>query len=231
MRADREQHMRSSLFSTSGSHPAICNSEQGFTLLELIISIALIGIIVLIVGGAMRLGSKSIESGEKRIESLERMRASLNIIDSQVESYFPLTYEEDAEKKYYFKGEKESMLFSTNFSIWGGERGYVIVTYTVKTQDNGRQVLYATENIAGVEGSRETVLLDTFERINFEYFFKDPTEEKGKWTDQWTSTSGIPEKVRLHLVRGTHDLALTMPFRVQKSMSVLAESGLTAEEQ
>jgi general secretion pathway protein J len=223
-------HMRFTHFKTSGSRLAICNSRRGFTLLELIISIALIGIIVVIVAGAMRLCAKSIESGEKRIESLERMRASLNIIDSQVESYFPLTYEENAEKKYYFKGEKESMLFSTNFSIWGGEKGYVVATYTVKTQTNGRQVLYATENIAGVEGSRETVLLDAFEKISFEYFFKDPTEEKGAWTDQWTSTSGIPEKVRLHLVSGTRDLALTMPFRVQKSMAVLAESGLTVEE-
>ena len=96
-------------------------NNSGFTLLELVISIALIGIIVVIVIGAMRLAAKSIESGEKRIESLERMRTSLNIIDSQIESYVPLTYEDNAEKKYYFKGEQESMLFSTNFSIWGGE--------------------------------------------------------------------------------------------------------------
>ena len=92
-------------------------------------------------------------------------------------------------------------------------------------------MLYATESVVGIEGIRETVLLDTFEKISFEYFFKDPTEEKGSWVTQWTSTSGIPEKMRIHLVNGSRDLALTMPFRVQKSMAVLAESGLTVEEQ
>ena len=205
--------------------------KEGFTLLELIISIALIGIIVLIIIGAMRLAAKSIDSGEKRIESLERMRASFNIIDSQIQSFTPLTYEEDAQTKYYFKGERESMQFSTNFSIWGGEKGYVITTYAVKMGENGKQVLYASENVVGMEGRRETKLFDTFEKMYFEYFSKDPTEEKGKWVEQWTVTTGIPEKVRLHFVDGARDLSLIIPFRVQKSTSVLAESGFNVEEQ
>lgn len=202
-------------------------SRNGFTLLELIISIALIGIIVLIIVGVMRLAAQSTESGEKKTEYLERMRTSFSIIDSQIQSYTPLTYEEDAVKKYYFKGEPQSMQFSTNISLWGGEKGYVIVTYTVKTGDNGKQVLYASENVVGMEGSRETKLLDAFERIYFEYFFKDPTEEKGSWIERWTVTTGIPEKVRLHFVNGTQDLSLIIPFRVQKSMPPL--SGVAAE--
>jgi len=205
--------------------------DSGFTLLELIISIALIGIIVLIIIGAMRLGLKSIESGEKRMESLERMRVSLNIIDAQIQSYAPLTYVEDAETKYYFSGGRESLQFSTNYSIWGGERGYVITTYTVKTGDSGRQVLYASENIVGMEGSRETILFDTFEKIYFEYFYKDPTEEKGRWVEQWTDDVNIPEKVKIHFVEGMRDLSLIIPFRVQKSTSVLAESGFPVQEQ
>ena len=203
--------------------------RNGFTLLELIISIALIGLIVLIIVGAMRLAAQSTESGEKKTESLERMRASFSIIDSQIQSYTPLTYEENAVKKYYFKGEPQSMQFSTNFSLWGGEKGYVLVTYTVKTGDNGKQVLFASENVVGMEGIRETKLLDAFERIYFEYFFKDPTEEKGSWVERWTDTTGIPEKVRLHFVNGAQDLSLIIPFRVQKSMAIL--EGVAAEEQ
>ncbi len=203
----------------------------GFTLLELVISIALIGIIVIIIVGAMRLGIRSIDSGEKRMESLERMRTAFNIIDSQIQSFVPLTYEEDAERKYYFSGERESMLFSTNISIWGGEKGYVLATYTVRTGDNGKQVLYASETVIGMQGSRETKLFDTFDQVYFEYFFKDPTEEQGKWVERWTDTSSIPEKVRLHFVEGMRDTSLIIPFRVQKSMTNLIESGFQVEEQ
>ena len=205
--------------------------DEGFTLLELIISIALLGIIVIIIVGTMRLASRSIESGERRIEASERMRASLNIVDSQIQSFTPLTYEEEGEvnRKYYFKGGMESMQFATNFSIWGGERGYVIATYTVKSE-NGKQVLYASEQIVGTQGSRETKLFDIFDRVYFEYFYKEPTEQTGKWRDHWTSDTVIPDKVRLHLIDGNRDLPLTIPFRAQKSATFQIESGLPMEE-
>lgn len=195
------------------------NFRSGFTLLELTISIAIIGIIVLIIAGATRLGSRSVESGGKRIESLERIRASLNVIDSQIQSEIPLTYDEDGVRKYYFKGDRKFMQFSTNYSIWGGEKGYVIATYTVESEDNGRQVLYASENIIGLDGKRDTKLFDNFEMIYFEYFFKDLTEEEGKWAEQWTDDLNIPEKVRLHLVEGTRDLSIIIPFRARGSLN------------
>lgn len=193
-----------------------CSSTQGFTLLELTISIALIGIIVLIISGALRLGWRAIESGEKKIESLERSRSSFAIIDSQIQSYTPLTYEEDAEKKYYFTGERNSMQFSTNYSVWGGEKGYVIATYTVTPGENGKQIMSVSENIVGMETTRMTELFNTFEEIYFEYFYEDFMEEEGEWVQQWTETTGVPQKVKLHFIQGSRDLSLIIPMRAGK---------------
>lgn len=195
------------------------NSRSGFTLLELTISIAIIGLIVLIVAAAMRLGYRAVDSGEKRIESFERMRASLNILDSQIQSEMPLTYDDEGVRKFYFKGERNLMQFATNYSIWGGEKGYVIAAYRVESGGNGKEVLYVTENIVGFEGKRDTKLFDNFDSIYFEYFFKDPTEEEGKWVEQLTDEdeAHIPEKVKLHLVEGTTDLSIIIPFRARGS--------------
>jgi len=215
------------------SHKLRVRNNDGFTLLELTISIMLIGIIVLIVVGAMRLGMRSVESGERKIDSSERAQSSLNIIDSQIQSFVPLSYvSEDGTRKYYFKGERESMQFSTNYSIWGGERGYVTATYSVRTDESGRQVLYVSENVVGMEGTRETGLFDSFERIYFEYFFKAPTEQEGKWVDQWTDETSTPQKVRLHFVEGPNDLSMIIPFRVRGSASGLGGTGQqTIEEE
>jgi len=214
------------------------NASKGFTLLELTISIALIGIIVLIITGAMRLGTKAIESGERRIAYLERTRSSLTIIDSQIQSYVPLVYIENGEKKYYFKGDRESLQFSTNYSIWGGEKGYVITTYSVKTLENGKQAIFVSETVAGRHNTVETMLTNPFERIYFEFFSKDPTEETGKWMDQWTDNTAIPgadkvsipEKIKIHLIQGADDLALAIPVRVKMSAADLAAAGGFEEE-
>ncbi len=194
--------------------------REGFTLLELMISIAILGIIILIVTGAVRLGFRSVNAGEKKIESLERIRASLTLIDSQIQSELPLTYDEDGSRKYYFKGSRDSVRLSTNYSLWGGEKGYVLVTYRVVPDGSGRQALYVSESALGTGGTSEEIkLLDAFSGISFEYFYKEPSEEKGSWVTEWTDETTIPEKIKVHLVEGTKDIALILPMRTRGSLA------------
>lgn len=190
-------------------------NEAGFTLLELIISISMLVLIIVIIGGAMRLGSRSVTVGEKKIETLERVRASLNLIDSQIQSITPLTYIEDAAKKFYFKGERDTLQFSSNYSVWLGQRGYVIAAYRVETDNYGKQTLYVSENIVGTEAKKETKLIEASDGIYFDYFIKEPTDEKGKWVEKWTDDNNIPEKIRLHLINGTKEFAMLIPVRTK----------------
>lgn len=195
-------------------------AQTGFTLLELMISIALIGVIVLILTGAMRLGFRSVDAGEKKIEALERFRTSLNIVEAQIQSEIPLTHvDEDGSTKYYFKGDATTMEFSTNYSLWSGQAGYVLVRYNVAPDSSQQKSLLISENIIGMAASRETKLFDSFDEISFEYFYKGPTDEEGSWIQQWTDDTTIPEKVKLHLVRGREDLSMIIPMRTRGTLS------------
>ena len=195
------------------------SSRRGFTLLELMISITLIGIIVLIVAGAMRLGYRSVDAGERKIESLERMRASLSLIDSQIQSEIPLTIDEDGSRKYYFKGEKRTLLFPSNHSLWGGQMGYVVVTYSVVPDNRGKQTLWVSESIIGAENKIEAKLFESLDDISFQYFYKGPTDEQGSWVEQWTDDTDIPEKVSVRLVQGPRELSLVIPMRARGSLA------------
>jgi general secretion pathway protein J len=201
--------------------------SRGFTLLELMISIAMLGIIVVIVAGALKLGIQSVERGERRIEALERIRTSLNTVQAQIQSLTGLTYDDNGEKKRYFKADRDSLQFSTNYSIWGGQKGYTVVSYTVGTDNNGKQSMKASETIVGMSNARETWLMGSFDKIYFEYFFKGPTDEKGSWVDNWTDDINIPEKVKLHLVSGQNNFALIIPVRIAASLNKDAAVSVT----
>jgi general secretion pathway protein J len=192
---------------------SIRKPESGFTLLELMISLAIIGILIFMLMGVLRLGSRAVAAGEKKIETLERARTSLNIINAQIQSLNPLTRAVEGEQKSYFSGNRDSLQFATNYSIWDGESGYVIVSYQVEQDNRGKQVLSATENKIGLENKRTLTLLDSFDKLYFEYFYKAPTDENGQWIDQWTESSFVPEKIKLHMVNGDKDLSLIIPMR------------------
>jgi len=188
--------------------------DRGFTLLELLISISLLVVIVVITMGAMRIGSRSVAAGERKMEDQERFRTVLYIIDAQIQSQVPLTYEEQGKRKYYFRGDGKTLRFLTNHSIWGGRQGYVIVDYRVEADDSGREVLYASEQIPGMEGRQDTRLIEARE-ISFDYFYKEPAEEQGKWLKMLPEGAMIPEKVRFNMTRGTSNLSLVFPVRVR----------------
>ena len=181
------------------------SSRAGFTLLELLISISILGLMIIILMGVLRLGVRSVESGEKKIAASERIRIALNMIDAQIRSAFPLTREVNGENKFYFKGERTSLELTTHYSIWEGEIGYCLVSYRLVEGERNKWALWASEGKAGQEIKREIKLLDGLDNLSFEYFYKDPTESQGKWVEQWTEEKFLPEKIRLQA---------TGPFRL-----------------
>lgn len=202
-------------------------AQSGFTLLELLVSIVLIGLIVAIVGTTMRLGYRSLNKGEKKAEMLERFKVSLNLMDSQIQSGIPLRTTEEGKavesiNQYLFEGKKDSVRFASNYSLMGGQKGYVIVAYRVETGTNDKRTLFAQENTIGMENQKEVKLLEGFDDIHFEYFFKEATAEQGQWIEEWTDTTTIPGKIRIHLVWGNQQISLVVPMRTQ---SLTAQSG------
>ena len=191
--------------------------ERGFTLLELLISIFLILLVTLISMGAMRLGYRSVEYGDTRINAQERFRTSLNIIESQIQSGIPIGWKEKEEdiEKVYFKGNQDTLQFSSNVSIWDGRRGYLTVEYRVRQGPDGKKSLMASENTVGMANRRETLLLNAMDDIHFEFLTTSATEA-GSWMSQWTDTMSIPEKIKIHLVCRGRDLSALIPIRVRQ---------------
>jgi general secretion pathway protein J len=190
------------------------NRQAGFTLLELLISITIIGIIVIIISNAFRLGFRSIEMGEKTIESLERLRSSFRIISSQIYSELPIKYDFEGQKEYYLKGDKKFLQFASNYSIFGGQRGYVLVKYTVEQDRTGKDSLYASETIIGIEDEKKVKLLSNYDEISFEYFLKDLMEEQGEWAEEINEDEQkILERIMLHVIDRQKKYTLVFPVR------------------
>lgn len=191
-------------------------TRSGFTLIEVLIAIVLTALIAGIMGSAIRLGIRSLTVADKRTEVFERFKNSLNTIDAQVEAEIPMLYNGDENvKRFYFSGSRSQTSFASNYSIWRGAKGYVIVEYRIEKDPKGKQVMHAQERVPGIAATREVKLLDGLDEAYFEYHFRDNRTPGGMWVDQWTDSSSIPEKMRLHLAQGKKGLSMVMPLRAR----------------
>lgn len=194
-------------------------NQGGFTLLELLISVVLVLSVVLIASAAMRLGQRSIASGDRKVEHLERLRATVTLLDSQIQSAAPLTYEEDGNELYHFRGNADMLQVATNCSLWGVEQGYVLATYRVERNSDGKMSLLLTEKIVGTERTREAKLLDGIDELSFAFFRKGQTAEEGAWEEDWRDGTDMPRKVRIRVIAGMVSMAMVIPLRSTGSLA------------
>lgn len=195
------------------------HGRAGFTLLELLIALSVIGMIVLVLSQALRLGYRSVDSGEEKAEYIERQRAAFMAFQSQAQGFLPISYYEDGKRKYRFKGEEDFLSFPTNYSIWkGSEGGYVAVAYRIRTEDNGTKTLYASEvpPLALQEVLAEEVkLIEGLDALEFGYFGTHPAEETGRWFALWEAEDAVPEMIRIHAVKGRREIYLPVFLRAK----------------
>lgn len=198
--------------------PGSRRSGRGFTLLEVMISIALISMLVVVIAGAMRLAYRSIDRGERRSEYLERLKVSFFLLNAQIQSAIPLVRADDEAGRLFFEGSGESVKFASNYSLTGGQRGYVTVAYRVESNGQGKRTLYIQENNIGVENVREMRVLEGMEEIRFEYFRMetDSDQAQGEWVETWSDELLFPRKIRVHFAWGGQKIQLIVPVRAQK---------------
>ncbi|KMP10366.1 hypothetical protein UZ36_07865 [Candidatus Nitromaritima sp. SCGC AAA799-C22] len=65
-------------------------SNEGFTLLELILALGIVGFIVAIALGAVRLGASARETGDVKVDTFQRMRLIGNQLGQKIKSSYPV---------------------------------------------------------------------------------------------------------------------------------------------
>jgi type II secretory pathway component PulJ len=190
-------------------------SQRGLTLLELLIAIVMLTAVIVIIGASVRLGYRSTEAGEKTIEAMERLRRSVSVIDAQIQSSMPLTFDEQGTRSNYFKGERYTLRFVTNYSLWGGRNGFVVVNYRVESDGRGKQTLIIGENVVGIGTPVETALLKDCDIIEFQYFEKGLTPDEAKWVDAWAQDLTVPERIWVHFRYRGWDHSVIIPTRAR----------------
>ena len=206
-------------------------SPSGFTLLELMLSLAILGVVLLIIFGALRIGTRAWEKGEKDVEIQQRRRAVLDLIQKQIAS--ACLYEiKTGDETFYFKGSDSEVEFVSRSPIAPGSRsGIVYVKYSTGEGDQNEKmtlVLYERdmifmkkEDFSSDAEEYSLKLMSGFQNLQFEYLKMAEDGSETSWQSNWDSSGDnkeMPLAVKMSLDGEQEDdaLCLIVPIRCRE---------------
>jgi general secretion pathway protein J len=186
--------------------------REGFTLLEMIVSLSILAAIAAFIVVAFRLTGHSLTRGEEEAAGMARLRAGMEILERGIRSAEPtavLTFE--GSPIPYFRGEGGKLRFlsaGAPSSLSGG--GFRLLSFFGEDPSRkSRGLLLSeaspmrTEGVADWEGAENPrVLLSEASQVTFSYSPGPTKEGKWEWAEEWDSREkkSLPAAVRVEFV-------------------------------
>lgn len=183
--------------------------SEGFTLLELMLTMTLLAVVTLIVASALRIGTRAWEKGTRKVTAIQSPRTVLDAFKHQLRSALPHQLVWDGETVFLFSGESKQIQFVSVSSLYRQMNGGAfLVTYRVSEAPEGEAVSITEENLAKIDWADRLqmstdeegrTLVDGAGSFSFEYA-KDPAQDEALiWETRWDSREkgGLPAAVKL----------------------------------
>lgn len=171
--------------------------ERGFTLIETLLSLSILGVLVVLLLSAMRLGIRSWEKGEASVEETSVRRHLFSKLTSEMASVYPYSFKDEGKKQYAFRGDSESLGFVTASPSNRPGRpdgGLKWVSYSLR--DGGlfmREKIITSENLMEENGGYLSELEPDVKKISFEY------KGSSGWEKTWDTESKkeLPKAIKV----------------------------------
>jgi general secretion pathway protein J len=186
--------------------------SSGFTLIEVIVTLTILGFIVLMVSGTFRLGLSSWEKGDAIKEDYQKIRMISQLVSRQMKSLVPYKIRtEKAEGNYLaFDGKAHSLRFVSTLPIKAKRpEGFVYVVYQFKDEGEkkGRLVLYEQRALNrdffedDLKEDSAVTLFEGVSQVRFEYY-READKEKSRaeeWVEEWNAKEEkeLPKALRM----------------------------------
>ena len=184
------------------------SGARGFTLIELLIAITLLGLLMAMLTGGLRLGTRAWDVGESRLADTARLQASQDFIRRSMTQAHPSRLDDDDEEDdaLAFIGESESLSFVTLMPPQFAAAGFAWLTFaTADNEADGidlvvdwREFDPDADDFAGEAEPRRSILLPNVAGVAFDYY-GDPEEDGDdpQWETYWEPGPRLPELVRM----------------------------------
>ncbi len=188
--------------------------QRGFTLVELLVSIALLGLISVAMAGSLRFGARVWDTGADRGEWINRAEITQNFLRRHIsqaatpraQGPAALAQEPDAfndAPEPAFSGAPDRLRFVAPAPVQAGVGGFSRFELFISGDAESRRLVLSIElgdpGEAAPETSDARVLIDDIESAAFRYYGALEEGREADWHDEWTDPDRLPALVALQV--------------------------------
>ncbi len=184
--------------------------QRGFTLIELVVAMALLGTMMLLLYSGLSFSVRSWDAGDVNGRRTADRRIGENFLRREISELFPMRWKEPNVVKFAFEGEKDHLRFVSSRPAGIAQGGLSLVGLEVQDEAGGsgkrnlvmRRAMPDEEqkSFAPLDKAEATVMIAGVQGVTFEYFGAENDFTQPQWTDTWKATQKIPEAIRVRIV-------------------------------
>ncbi|MGE5097625.1 MAG: prepilin-type N-terminal cleavage/methylation domain-containing protein [Betaproteobacteria bacterium] len=204
--------------------PAPANRQVGFTLIELVVAMTILGTMLLLLYSGLSFALRSWDAGDVNGQRTMDRRIGENFLRREISEMFPMRWKDPVVVKLAFEGDGQHLRFVSSRPAGITVGGLSLVSLDVQedTKSRSRNLVMRrampddeARDFAPLEKAEAVVLVPEVESVAFSYFGSENDFAEPRWVDNWTFSSRIPQMVRVRVKTAEGSL---LPDMVMKTM-------------
>ncbi len=183
--------------------------QAGFTLLELLVALTLLGLVFAVLFGELRFATRAWDATDAKLDrngELLSVHSFLRQRFQQVHVTQPTRDQDDADNTIAFEGNSRSMVFLGTMPANISDGGFYEISLSSQSGEGGNDLFvswrpFDADGMASVADgpNNSRVLLRGLREVRFSYFGRTGEDLAAQWWDIWPSRDAAPSLIRMRV--------------------------------
>ncbi|MDD1621498.1 MAG: prepilin-type N-terminal cleavage/methylation domain-containing protein [Methylococcaceae bacterium] len=181
--------------------------RNGFTLIEVLIAMTLLGIMVVLLFSSLKIAAESWNAGEGKIVEVSRKAVVYQFFKRHLTTIRPVLAQstelenagtEVAVIAQAFKGQRQTLRFVAALPVAAARKGLQVFDIAADRNEPSTIMVGLTPYQQTEPGEPEwTVLLQHVKAFTFAYFGKKEEADEAAWHDDWMDIDHLPQLIKV----------------------------------
>ena len=182
--------------------------QAGFTLIEMVVAMALLGTMMLLLYSGLTIGLRGWDAADVSGRRTADRRIAENFLRREIAETFPMRFKDAMVLKLAFEGKEDSLRFASARPAGISAAGLSLVGLSIENDDAKRTRSLVmrrampddeAKDFAPLDRGERTVLFEGLEGVQFEYFGAESDFTDPEWTQEWEHAGRIPQLIRVRM--------------------------------